>query len=347
MAVVELAAGLAFLTALCIGLSTVAVGLGLDRVRADRPGSPVFAAAFVTLLVSLIVFWAAALVRGVPTAALTPTALAPFVLAGVLYPALFRLLYYTGIDRIGANVTGAVVAANPAVAALLAIPLLGERFTAATAAGLVAIVGGAALLQLAGEPDADTDADAAPGEDGTPTDDTAADGTSTGGPATDADADAATDVIVRELAGSNPRDLLYPVAAAFVVGAGYVLISFGLRSFPDSVTATAVTQTVGVLALLAVLLRSGDARRQVRVVSGHRPGLAFFVAAGAVVAVGWLSQFAALGIGSVVVVVPLVNTYPLVIAAVSYGMARQLPRSPRVVAGIVAIVVGASLVQAF
>jgi drug/metabolite transporter (DMT)-like permease len=42
-----------------------------------------------------------------------------------------------------------------------------------------------------------------------------------------------------------------------------------------------------------------------------------------------------------------VNTYPLVIAAVSYALARQLPRSPRVVAGIVAIVVGASLMQAF
>jgi uncharacterized membrane protein len=130
------------------------------------------------------------------------------------------------------------------------------------------------------------------------------------------------------------------------VGVGYVLISFGLDGFPDSVTATAVTQTAGVLALLLVLLRSGDARRQVGVVAGHRAGLAFFVAAGAVVAVGWLGQFAALGLGSVVVVVPLVNTYPLVIAAVSYAMARQLPRSPRVVAGIVAIVVGASLMQA-
>lgn len=319
MAVVELAAGLAFLTAVCIGLSTVAVGIGLDRVRADHDGSPVFAAAFVTLVVSLVVFWAAALVRGVPTAALSPTTLWPFVLAGVLYPALFRLLYYTGIDRIGANVTGAVVAANPAVAALLAIPLLGERFTTATAAGLIAIVGGAGLLQLADETD---------------------DGESAG-------PSAATDVIVRELAGSDAGDLLYPLGALVAVGVGYVLISFGLDSFPHSVTATAITQTAGVLALLAVLLRSGDARRQVGVVSGHRAGLAFFVAAGAVVAVGWLSQFAALGIGSVVVVVPLVNTYPLVIAAVSYGLARQLPRSPRVVAGIVAIVVGASLMQAF
>lgn len=319
MAVVELAAGLAFLTAICIGLSTVAVGLGLDRVRADHDGSPVFAAAFVTLAVSLVVFWAAALVRGVPTDALSPASLWPFALAGVLYPALFRLLYYTGIDRIGANVTGAVVAANPAVAALLAIPLLGEGFTAATAAGLIAIVVGAGLLQLAEE--------AVPGEDG-------ADGTT-------------TDIIVRELAESGARDLLYPVGAMVVVGVGYVLISFGLDSFPHSVTATAVTQTAGVLALLAVLLWSDDARRQVRVVSGHRPGMTFFVVAGGVVAVGWLSQFAALGMGSVVVVVPLVNTYPLVIAAVSYGLARQLPRSPRVVAGIVAIVVGASLMQAF
>jgi len=331
MAVVELAAGLAFLTALCIGLSTVAVGIGLDRVRADHDGSPVFAAAFVTLVVSLVVFWAAALVRGVPVSALTPAALWPFVLAGVLYPALFRLLYYTGIDRIGANVTGAVVAANPAVAGLLAIAFLDERFTAATALGLLAIVAGAGLLQLAEVTDPDGDEAAVDAD----------------GPSADGAGTVATDVIVRELAGSDARDVLYPLGALVAVGVGYALISFGLDGFPDTVTATAVTQTAGVLTLLAVLLRSADARRQVGVVSGHRGGLAFFVAAGAVVAVGWLSQFAALGIGSVVVVVPLVNTYPLVIAAVSYGLARQLPRSPRVVAGIVAIVVGASLMQAF
>jgi drug/metabolite transporter (DMT)-like permease len=343
MAVVELAAGLAFLAALCIGLSTVAVGLGLGRVRADHDGSPVFAAAFVTLLVSLVVFWVAALLRGIPVSTLTPTALAPFVLAGVLYPALFRLLYYTGIDRIGANVTGAVVAGNPAVAGLLAIAFLGERFTAATAVGLVAIVGGAGLLQLAEGADADADGETTDADGGTTDADggtTDADGGTTGGQGP------STDVIVRELAGSATRDLLYPVGAMVAVGVGYVLISFGLDGFPDSVTATAVTQTAGVLALLLVLLRSGDARRQVGVVTGHRAGLAFFVAAGAVVAVGWLGQFAALGLGSVVVVVPLVNTYPLVIAAVSYAMARQLPRSPRVVAGIVAIVVGASLMQA-
>ena len=328
MAVVELAAGLAFLTALCIGLSTVAVGLGLDRVRADHDGSPVFAAAFVTLVVSLVVFWVAALARGIPTAALSPASLWPFVVAGVLYPALFRLLYYGGIDRIGANVTGAVVAANPAVAGLLAIAFLGERFTAATALGLVAIVGGAGLLQLVDETDGDGGSDDADGESA---------GTAT----------APTDVIVREVAGSDTRDLLYPVGAMVVVGVAYALISFGLDSFPHAVTATAVTQTAGVLTLLAVLVGSGDARRQVGVVSGHRGGMAFFVAAGVVVAVGWLSQFTALGIGSVVVVVPLVNTYPLVIAAVSYGLARQLPRSPRAVAGIVAIVVGASLMQAF
>ena len=335
MAVVDLAAGLAFLAAVCIGLSTIAVGIGLDRVRADHDGSPVFAAAFVTLVVSLVVFWAAALVRGVPTGALSPASLWPFVLAGVLYPALFRLLYYTGVDRIGVNVTGAIGAASPAVAGLLAIAFLGERFTAATAAGLLAIVVGAGLLQLAEGADAAGD-DSEVSGDGTPSDGGAPPETG-----------ASTDVVVRELASAGARDLLYPLGALVAVGVGYVLISYGLDGFPDTVTATAVTQTAGVLALLAVLLGSADARRQVAVVSGHRAGLSFFVAAGGVVAVGWLSQFAALGIGSVVVVVPLVNTYPLVIAAISYGLARQLPRSPRVVAGILAIVVGASLMQAF
>lgn len=312
MALVELGALLAFVAALGIGVSNVAVDRGLVRIRGAGGSSAVFAAAFIGIAVSFVVFWAAALVRGVPVESLRPALLAPFLVAGVLYPALFRLLYYTGIDRIGVNINGAVVAANPAVAAFLAVPVLGERLTALMAVGIACIVGGGVLLQLA--------------ERGA------------GGPAV-------RDLILRELAGAAPRDFVYPLGALVVVGVAYVLIKLGLSSFPHPVTATAVTQTAGIAVFLGLVLWSRDAKRQLHVATRNRAALAAFAFAGLAVGIGWLGQFAALQAGSVVVVIPLVNTYPLVIAALSYGLARELPRSPRALAGIVAIIAGASVMQ--
>lgn len=323
MALLSQSAVFAFVAALCIGVSTIVVKRGLERVASAGAPSPVFAASFVGVAVSFLVFWGVALVRGVPWEAFTPVALAPFLVAGVLYPAVFRFLYYSGVDRVGANVAGAIVAGNPAVAALFSIPLLGERFTTASFLGLSLIVGGGATLQLV-QRDADADDDAAG----------------------DGEADAA-DVIHRELAGSSRRDMLYPVGAMGVIAIGYVLIKYGLTSFPHPVTATAVTQTTGVAAFLVVAATSPTIRRQLGVSVSHRLAFGAFVVAGVVVAVGWLGQFFALQTGDVIVVIPLVNTYPLVIAAISYGLARELPRSPRVLAAIVAIVAGASVMQAF
>lgn len=315
MASVELAALLALGAAVGIGLSTVGVGIGLERIERARGASPVVAAAFVTILVTVVIFWVATLARGAPFDGVSVLQLWPLLAAGVLYPGLFRLLYYTGIDRVGANVTGALVAGNPAIAAMLAVvsPMLDERFTLATGVGILLIVGGGALLQLA-----QTDPDAEPGEQ---------------------------DLIVRELAASSPADFAFPVGALLAVGVGYFLIDVGLQRFSHPVAATAVTQTAGFVAFSAYLLVSRDARGQLRTAATHRGGLLVFVASGVAVAAAWLSQFLALNIGTVVVVIPLVNTYPLVIAVASYGIARQFPRSPRVVGGVLAIVAGASVIQ--
>lgn len=310
MAALELSAFLAFVASVAIGVNTIAVQRGLARVDADRGNPPIFAAALIGLIVSFVIFWTVALARGIPPLSLT--GVAPFLLAGVLYPALFRLLYYVGLDRIGANITGAIAAANPAIATFLAVPLLGERVTAATLVGLGCIVGGGVILQLA-KPEAD---EAIP-----------------------------TDVILRELAGSSPRDVAYPIAAMLMLAVGYVIIKWGLLRFPHPVTATAITQTAAVVIFGGTYFASGKIRDQVRTTSTHRIGLVFFIGAGIAAAIVWLAQFVALQLGTVVVVVPLVNTYPLVIAVLTYILARQLPRSPRVLAGIIAIVAGASIMQ--
>ncbi len=308
----ELAAILAFVTALSFGANALIVKVGMTEVREASGVSPSFTAAFVSILTSAVIFIAVTIGFGVPIEAVTPRAIAPFLVAGVLYPAMFRLFYFRGIDVVGASIAAALVAANPAVAALVAVPILGEEVTVLTAVGIAFIVGGGAVLQ------------ASQGAEGS-----------------------AADRIVRELRQASPRELLFPVAAAVSVGVGYVMIKFGLNGFPHPPAATAITQLAGLVTFGALLGLSAERRSAFRTTLEHRRALGIFVLAGGIVATGWLAQFFALQLGTVVVVIPLVNTFPLVVVAGTYLKARELPRSRAVILGVVAIVVGATMIQAF
>ncbi|MFB6170892.1 MAG: EamA family transporter [Haloarculaceae archaeon] len=284
---------------------TVILEYGMAWADVDRPA---LAAAFYSTLVVTAGFWALALARGIPAGTLTVAHLWPFLLAGVAYPALFRFLYFEGVDRVGASITGALMGAYPAVSVLLAVLVLGQDLGLVSGAGIVLIVVGVVLLQFTGD-DGDGDVE---------------------------------DVVTEKLVAANPRDLLYPVAAMLFTGGAFVLIDYGLANFPDPIVATAITQTP------ALLVFSGWAVVAGATGGGHRVGrlaLGAFVLGGAFNFVAWLSNFFALQSGSVVTVVPLLNTMPLLIMAITYGTRRQIPRSGRVLAVVVAIVAGASLVQ--
>jgi drug/metabolite transporter (DMT)-like permease len=300
---IELAAALALFAALCFGLQAIVVEIGMKRGTA-------FAAAFVSIVVSTVIFWVLAGVRGIPVDAVRSPAILPLVAAGIGYPALFRLLYFEGIERVGPSLASAIVAANPAVAALLAVLVLGERLTPLMVGGLGLIVVGAAVLQFA---------------QGT--------GETRGG----------ADLLLERLQRAGARDLLYPAGAMLLFGAGSVLIKYGLDRFPSTVTATAVTQTSALVVFLGLLVVSGDARSTVRI--RDRRAFGAFVVAGVFVALAWLGQFFALRTGTVVTVIPLINVYPLIVVVVTYALARQVPRSPRILAGILSIAVGATLLQ--
>lgn len=302
---------LALVAVLGFGLYTVVMERGMARAGAER--SPVMAAAFFSTIVAVAAFWVLAAVRGVPVDALTPAKVAPFVVAGVAYPALFRVAYYEGIDRVGASISAAVMGAYPAVSAVLAVWTLGESLSVAAAGGIALIVAGVVALQLAQNAEDDSDGDL-------------------------------QDVVSRKLSRSDPVDLAYPVLAMLLVGGSYVLIKYGLDRFPDAVTATAITQTPALVVFGGWALSSRAARAQLRlapVVVGA------FVFAGAFNVVGWLGQFFALQVGTVVTVVPLLNTFPLAVMVFSYALAREVPRSPRIIAAVLAIVVGATFVQVF
>ncbi|MFB6130171.1 MAG: EamA family transporter [Salinigranum sp.] len=300
---IQLSAALALFAALCFGLQALVVQRGMERGTA-------FAAAFVSIVVSGLLFWGLAALRGIPVADLTSTRVLPFVVAGIGYPAMFRLLYFEGIDRVGPSLASAIIAANPAIAAVFAIAALGEGISATVVGGLLLIIVGAAVLQFARDA---------------------------------GDGDAAVDLLVRRLSDADRSDLLYPAAAMALYGGASVLIKFGLSSFPSVTTATAVTQTTAFVVFAALIAVSGEARSSVRV--GDRYALASFVVAGVFVALAWLGQFFALQLGTVVTVMPLVNVYSLLVVLLSYAAAREMPRSPQVLASVLAIVAGATLLQ--
>lgn len=303
-------AGLAVFAAASFAVYTIALERGMERARIDADASPTLGAAFLSTVVAFVVFWALALSRGIPFDGLTVANVAPFVVAGVAYPALFRLLFYEGIDRVGAGLTAAVAGAHPAIAAVVAVAALGEVVTPVGGVGILLVVAGVVLLQL------------------------------TQG----AEGDDLEDVLKERLATSRTIDLLFPLGATVAVAGSLVLIKWALDRFPDPVTATAITQIPALVIFAGWVFAAPRGVEQLRV---RGSVLAAYAVAGLFVVGGWLGQFFALRIGTVVTVVPVLNAYPLIVVAITYGLARQVPRSPRVLGAIVAIIAGATLVQAF
>lgn len=298
---------LALLAAGGFACYTVTVEYGM--VWTEGEASPVLGAVFVSTVVVTVAFWAFAAARGLPDALTDPQRVWPFVVAGVAYPAVFRFLYYEGIDRVGSSVTAAVLGAYPAVSVLLAVTLLDEVLGLFAAAGVALVVGGVVLLQV------------------------------TQG---STDAEHVEDVVTEKLAAADTRDLLYPAAATFLAGGAFVLIDFGLANFPDPVAATAVTQTPALVLFSGWALVAGVGSGRLRL---RRSVLGAFALAGAFNFVGWLTNFFALQSGSVITVVPLINTTPLLVMLLTYSAQREVPRSTRLVAAVAAIVAGVTLVQ--
>lgn len=309
----DFAATMALLSAVAIAGQAVTVERAMS-ISVERNGTnPVFGATLISFLVTVPILWGIALVQGIPIGFLSLKQVAPFVIAGAAFPAVSRLLYYGGIERVGSSLSTAIIATSPAVAAILAVPILGDEMTLINASGLTAIVGGVVLLQSVG-----------------------------GG---QQDGQTTVDPVLKSLTTSTSQDLLFPAAAAAIVGAAYILIDFGLRSFPNAATASAISQTTAVAILCVALIFSGRARESSRINGWHI--LVWLLVSGVFAALAWIGQFVALQLGSVTVVAPLINAYPLIVIAFVYISARQIPRSPRLIGAILSIVAGVVLLQMF
>lgn len=146
-----------------------------------------------------------------------------------------------------------------------------------------------------------------------------------------------------DVTGWQPRDLLFPLAAALAFAVGNVARKFGLDAFADIMLleAVALNEFGALLALgtYAAVAGRGD------VLDAPRRTYAYFAGSGTLTAVALLSLFAALQIGRVVVVDPLAATAPLFTTVFAAVLLRDLERvTLRLVAGAVLIVIGVVLV---
>jgi len=136
-------------------------------------------------------------------------------------------------------------------------------------------------------------------------------------------------------------DLLFPLGAAFLTGVSQNIRKTGLNILPNPYLAVAVTTTTSLVVFLTSLLVTG----QIRSLRGDKRCLPFYGAAALISAVAQLCTFAALSKGQLSVIVPLVNTNPLLVVIFSALFLRDVEKVTKfVVLGAGLIVVGIALI---
>jgi uncharacterized membrane protein len=135
-------AALALSSALLSAAATILIRHGL---RGYGP----YTGVWINMAVGTVCLWVAVLFTG-GLGRPTPTAIALFVLAGLIGTVAGRVLRFFAIEAVGASITGAFMNVMPLVSSGLAIVFLGERVTLPVVAGTLVIVAGATLLSTGG-----------------------------------------------------------------------------------------------------------------------------------------------------------------------------------------------------
>ncbi|WP_227375477.1 DMT family transporter [Haladaptatus halobius] len=131
-----------------------AVLWGFEPVVSKRgmaAGGDSLQASLVVVVVDSTLFWAALVVlEGLnPLADLPRATVAIFIFAGFVGTAVGRLAAFGGIRRVGASINSAGISTRPLFATMLAVAVLDEPLSVATAVGIVVLVAGLAVLALA------------------------------------------------------------------------------------------------------------------------------------------------------------------------------------------------------
>lgn len=130
------------LFALSAGVAFAGAGVFLRRAL---PWVAPYTAAFLSVHFTAIFVWIVTLAT-VPVGRFAATEVFYFLAAGLAAPGFARLVYYTGIARVGVARATALLSVAPIFAVALAMLTLGERPSVAALLGVMAVVGGGTLL---------------------------------------------------------------------------------------------------------------------------------------------------------------------------------------------------------
>jgi drug/metabolite transporter (DMT)-like permease len=124
-----------------------AMGWAMDSilVRMGARFSDVFAAAFLSFLVTALCLWGY-IVFSFPLDLVWNPAVIYFVMSGLLQPLLARILYYEGMMRLGVSRAGTLRGTGPLFAVILAVIFLHERPGIFVYAGVILTVLGVGLI---------------------------------------------------------------------------------------------------------------------------------------------------------------------------------------------------------
>ena len=136
--------------------------------------------------------------------------------------------------------------------------------------------------------------------------------------------------------------IMLPLAAAAVRGVVHPAVKWGLLSWPDPLAAVTVGYLISAVVLLSV------ARIRGRAHTGHRDAasIGWFAAVGISNGLAVLLTYAALAVGEVSLVSPLIATYPLVTLIISAAIVRSVAWNGRMVLGVLATVAGVAIILA-
>ena len=132
--------------------------------------------------------------------------------------------------------------------------------------------------------------------------------------------------------------LLLPLSAAVVRGAVQPVIKTGLGLWHEPMAAAAIGYTLSTIVILSLV-----GRRAWREGPAHRAGVGWFTAVGMFNGSATFLLYAALGLGSISVVAPLVAVFPLIAVVLSFFFLREEKLHALGLAGIVVSVGGVIL----
>ena len=70
-----------------------------------------------------------------------------FIIAGIIYPGIFRLLFFKGVEKIGVTISVSINSINPLFSSIFAIVFLKEQPTIIVLTGIICVVCGAIFLE--------------------------------------------------------------------------------------------------------------------------------------------------------------------------------------------------------